>query len=410
MIRNFVLKFLNLHARRRIPANSTIIGITGSVGKTTTKDAAAKILAKRFSVLANEKSLNSEFGVPLTLLEEESGFSNPLKWLRILWRAEWRGTKKLKVKKIVLELGADAPGDISKLLEVVRPRIGVFLNVAPVHLATGQFENLEAIAQEKRKLIESLPKNGVAILNAEDDFSRETKTAARKIFFGFGKNADLRATKIQESWDGISTKIFWKNESVELKIPILGRQNLPSILAALAIGIVSGISLKKGISALSDFRLPPGRLNPLAGIHDSKIIDGSYNSNPTSLSAALETFRKLKAKRKIFVGGQMNELGKNSQKMHREVADKIKAHLVIGVFGDAKIFVEVARAKKIPAKFFETAEAAGKFLRKEVKTGDLVFLKGSQNKVRLEKTVAKILANPDDRELLCRQEKVWKNK
>lgn len=407
--RNFVLRFLNRHARRRVASNSTIIGITGSVGKTTTKDATAKVLASRFDVLANKKSLNSEFGVPLTLLEEESGFSSPLKWLGIVWRAEWRGTQRLTVEKIVLELGADKPNDIEKLLKIVHPKIGVFLNVAPVHLDRGQFESVEAIAGEKRKLIESLPKDGVAILNADDEFSRETSTNARKIFFGLSKEADLHASKVTENLDGLSARITWKNESAELKIPIIGRQNLPSILAALAVGIMSGVSLEKGISALADFRLPPGRLTLLNGIKGSKILDGSYNSNPKSLTAALDTLEHLQAKRKIFLGGKMNELGEQSAKFHHQLGERAAevADLIVAVHGDAKNFTVAARSKKKPCEFFENPEAAGEWLRDHLREGDLILAKGSQNNVRLERAIAKILSNPEDRKLLCRQEAAW---
>ncbi len=406
--RELVLKILNALARRRIPTSATIVGITGSVGKTTAKDAAAQILAARFKILANAKSLNSEFGVPLTLLGEKSGFANPLTWAGILGRAFLKSFTKISADKIVLELGVDKPNDFGKFFAVIEPQIGVFLNVAPVHLAPGQFANLTEIAREKRQLIENLPKNGIAILNVDDKFARVTKTKARKIFFGLSAKADLRASSVRESCTGLSAKITWQKETAMLKAPIIGQQNLPSLLAALAVGLASGISLKTGVAALKNFHLAPGRFNLLAGIHGAKIIDGTYNSNPQSLAAGLATFAKLKAKRKIFVGGQMNELGENSAKLHRAVAAKIKADLVIGVFGDAKFFVEAARKRKIPTKFFATAEAAGIFLRQELRAGDLVFLKGSQNKVRLEKTVAAILANTTDRKSLCRQEHAWK--
>jgi len=407
LARNFVLKILDVLARRRVSTSSTIIGITGSVGKTTAKDATAQILASQFSILANVKSLNSEFGVPLTLLEMESGFANLFSWIKILTKSFFRSFSKISAEKIVLELGVDSPDDCDKFLALVRPQIGVLLNVAPVHLALGQFEDLESIAREKRKLIENLSENEIAILNADDDFSRETKTVARKFLFGFSKNSDLRADKVRENLDGLSARVFWQNKTAELKIPIIGRQNLPSILAAIAVGLASGIDFEKCISVLSDFHLPPGRLNLLVGIHGSKILDGSYNSNPKSLQAGLETFAKLKAKRKIFVGGQMNELGEDSARLHREVAEQISADLVVGVFGDSRIFTEVATEKKIPARFFETVELATEFLRNEIRTGDLIFLKGSQNRVRLEKIVAEILANPTDRNFLCRQEKEW---
>ncbi len=383
------------------------------MGKTTAKEATSKILQNRFKTLASAKSLNSEFGVALTLLEEESGFSNPLKWLAILFRAEWRSFTKIEAKKIILELGVDAPGDFRKLLKMVKPQIGVFLNVAPVHLAHGQFRNVEEIAREKSLLIENLPKSGMAILNADDEFTRTVKTKAKKIFFGFSAKADLRATEIRESIKGISAKITWRKETIRLQIPILGRANLYSLLSAIAVGIASGVGLKKSAAALADFHLPPGRLNLFEGIRGSKIIDGSYNSNPTSLGAALETLGKLKTSgRKIVVLGQMNELGENSKKLHHELGKKAAkvADEVIGVFGDAKIFTTEAKRAKKKIKFFAKAGATGEWLKKELKKNDLVLMKGSQNNVRLERAIAKVLANPEDKKLLCRQEKAWKRR
>ena len=407
--RNIIVKFLILHARRRVHAHSTVIGITGSVGKTTAKEATAKILSTRFTTLASAKSLNSDFGVPLTLLEEEeSGFSNPLKWLGIIFRAEWRGYTKLPHEKIILELGIDAPGDIPKLLEIIEPQIGVFLNAAPVHLEN--FRNVEEIAAEKSLLIANLPAPGVAILNADDKFSRATATRAKKIFFGTTADADLRATKIRENLGGLSAEISWKNETAKFRAPVLGRQNLPSLLAAITVGVVEGISLKKSVEALKNFRLPPGRLNLLEGIQGSRIIDGSYNSNPASLTAALTTLGQLEAQRKIVVLGQMNELGRNSEKYHREAAKQAAevADVVIGVYGAAKFFVTAAQTRKKPAEFFTKAEIAAEWLKKEIKVGDLILVKGSQNNIRLEKLIAKILDDPSDRRLLCRQEKAWK--
>jgi len=407
-LRNFVLRFLISHAQRRISEKNQIIGITGSVGKTTTKEAAAKILRTCFETLASGKSMNSEFGITLTLLEEESGFSNPFKWMLILLRAKWKSFSKIEAEKIVLEFGIDQPGDLARLLEIAKPKIGVFLNAKPVHLAI--FRNIAEIAREKSLLIEQLPKNGVAILNADDEFSRGVKTVARKIFFGEAKNADLRVVEIRENTDGIRAKILWKNEKVNFEAPILGRQNLPSILAGIAVGLAVGVDLKKAVEILKNFHLPSGRLNLLAGMNDSKIIDGSYNSNPASTTAALETFRNLKTGgKKIAVLGQMNELGETSEKYHREVGVRAAeiADEVVAVFGDARFFAAAAREANKPTQFFEKAETAGEWLKTRVKKNDLILVKGSQNCVRLERVVEKILANPKDQKFLCRQEKAW---
>jgi UDP-N-acetylmuramyl pentapeptide synthase len=410
LARQLVLGLLSYLARRRLPRNAEIIGITGSVGKTTTKEAAVKILGSHYRILANQKSFNSEFGVPLTLLSEESGYSSPLAWLGILARAVGKSCTKIPAEKIVLELGVDAPGDMSKLLEIVQPQIGVFLAVAPVHLAAGQFESIEAIAAEKGKLIASLPESGTAIWNADDPLVAKVSSAARKISFGIENPADLQATAIQENLAGLSAQLTFQDKTAELKIPILGKHNLYPLLAATAIGLASGLSLQECVAALADFHLPPGRGNLLRGINGSQIIDASYNSNPASLAATLASLKSLPvAGRRIALLGQMNELGAESPKLHRELGARAAEYAdeVIGVFGDARLFVEAATVAGKLGKFFATATEAGAYLKEQLKPGDLVLAKGSQNNVRVEQAVAELLADPADKKLLPRQEKFW---
>jgi len=408
--RNFVLRILSSLARRRISNAVEIIGITGSVGKTTTKEAVAQILKTNFQTRANVKSFNSEFGVPLTILEEESGFSNPFTWIGILLRSYKKSFSKFPAEKLVLEMGTDKPGDFKKLLGIVCPQIGVFLNVKPVHLGANQFSSLEKIAHEKSLLITGLPQKGQAILNADDPLVAQTKTQARKILFGFTPSADLQASEISETLSGLQAKIQWKNKTAKLQVPILGKHNLGSLLAAIAVGLANELHLDDCVKSLANFHLPPGRLNLLEGIAGSKIIDGSYNSNPASVTAALSTLRKLKtAGRKIAILGQMNELGKNSQKWHHEVGVQAakSADEIWGVFGDAQEIVDAAKQNGKTAEFFKTVEDATKSLQNRIMAEDLILVKGSQNNVRLEKLVAKILANSNDQKFLCRQDKFW---
>ncbi|MFH1375916.1 MAG: UDP-N-acetylmuramoyl-tripeptide--D-alanyl-D-alanine ligase [Patescibacteria group bacterium] len=410
LARNLVLKLLTRFAKRRLNPQTKIIGITGSVGKTTAKEAAAKILASKFPVLASQKSFNSEFGVPLTLLGEDSGYSNPLKWLGILIRAELKSFSKLKAEKIILELGVDKPGDMRRLLQVIQPQTGVFLNVQPVHLESEQFAGLTEIAQEKGQLITNLPEDAYAILNVDDELVAKTETRARKITFGVNATADLRAINVSENIRGIGAELRFHETSVSLKVPILGRQNIYALLAAIAVGISNGIALKNCVAILADFHLPPGRLNLLNGIRGSKLIDGSYNANPASTVSALETLQRLETSgKKIALLGQMNELGADSEKYHREIGSRAAAIAdeVIGVFGNAKLISSEARRLGKPAQFFETAASAAEYLQRKLSINDFVLIKGSQNKVRLERAVTRLLANPTDRKLLCRQEAFW---
>ncbi len=411
-LRTAVLGLLNWLASWRLTPDMTIIGITGSVGKTTTKEATAKVLAMRYSIHTNQKSFNSEFGVPLTILEQESGYSSPLNWLLILLKSFGKGFTKLAAEKLILELGVDAPGDLDKLLKLVQPSIGVVTTIAPVHLAARQFHSIEEIATEKAKLVASLPATGVAILNADDPRVTTMVTPAQRLTFGITEPADLTASDIVESLNGLSTTITYKDQSEKLTVPILGQHNLYSLLAAICVGLASELPLKACITALTDFQLPPGRLNLLNGVNGSRIIDGSYNANPASIRAALITLGKLKTPgRKIVLLGQMNDLGTESGHLHHELGTTAAAVAdeVIGVAGEAWGCVTAAKAAGIPAKFFTTAEEAADYLAPSyrLQAGDLLLVKGSQNGIRLEHAIAKLLADPADLQLLCRQDEYW---
>lgn len=395
--------------------------MTGSIGKTTAKDALAKILARHFRVQVSPASFNSEFGLPLAILGEPSGFRNPLKWFWILLKGCLKSWRKLDCDFLILELGAEKRGDLAQLLTLIQPAIGITLAVAPVHLNPGQFRSLADVAAEKCLLAKSLPAQGWAILNADDFQVRNFYSKAAKIFFSqrtalssearrtVQKANLLRAEKITENLTGLSAEIVWRQERVKLNLPILGCQNLTPILAAIAGGLAIGLKLEVICRSLQDFHLPAGRGNLLAGLNGAWILDSSYNSNPVSAAAALASLARLKITgRKIVVLGQMNELGKNSVKFHQELGQQAAkvADEVLGVFGEAKLLVKSAQRK--PAYFFHEAERAANFLLPRVQKGDLILIKGSQNKVRLERLVFKLLANPKrDQRFLCRQNTNW---
>ena len=411
LIKNIILDLLASLARRRISRDATIIGITGSVGKTTAKEALVKILETKYRVLATKKSMNSEFGVPLTLLEEQSGYSSPLAWLGILARSVLKSFHLLPAEKIVLEMGVDAPGDMDVLLNIMQPDIGVMLAVAPVHLADGQFTSLVEIAAEKGKLIGSLDLNGVAIVNGDDARTAQMTTSADKLSFGMRNPANLTAHGVHESATGITAEISCHGDVAQLNCPLLGKHNLYPILAAIGVGLASDMTLQECCDAINDFQLPPGRGNLLAGLHGSYILDASYNANPASTHAGLETLARLDVSgRRIALLGQMNELGTSSEQQHRDIGQYAAqvADEVIGVYGDAQYFVEEAKAAGTAAQYFETAAEAGDYLATRLAAGDLVLAKGSQNKVRVEQAVARMLAHPEKAEhLLCRQESYW---
>lgn len=413
LFRFIIVELLAFKAHAFLKSNHVqVVGVTGSVGKTSTKEAIFKLLSSRFEVYSSKKSFNTEFGLSLAVLqEEESGFSSPMAWLRILKRVLL--DKKKVYKKIILEMGADKPGDIKKLIKIAPPIIAVVTTVRPVHLAPGQFASLEAIAKEKGQLVASLPKEGMAILNNDDDLVRVMPTIAGKLTYGVKNEAMLRGADVRAGAKDLQFKATYKGQSAEFRVPVLGEFQVYVLLPAIAVGLQLGMKLGECAVALADFSLPAGRMNPIAGINKSQIIDSSYNASPATVMTALELLDSLKATRKIAALGTMNELGEMTHSAHIEIGKKAAqvAKLLVAVGHEAPTIKQGAlnggmREEQI-FTFFDSEEA-GRFLQGQLKSGDLVLVKGSQNRVRMEKLVKLIMKEPKKAgELLCRQGEAW---
>jgi UDP-N-acetylmuramoyl-tripeptide--D-alanyl-D-alanine ligase len=416
LAKNMILGFLVFLARVRLKRlNPYIIGVTGSVGKTSTKEAIYAVLKSKFLVYRSEKSYNSEFGLPLSILGVKSGFSSPAKWLGVLFMAVWNaffGARSMRM--MIAEMGVDKPGDMNQLLKLITPQTGVLTAIKPVHLAEGQFKDLEDIFNEKKKLVETLPEKGTAIMNADDPYimTLRGKLQCRTIFYGYAEWADLRVLECGNTDDGLAFSIVYNDETAEGVIPALGDFNIYIALPAIAAGISQGIALKEAAAALTEYALPPGRMNPVKGINDSLIIDSSYNASPESVKEALNVLAGFKGRR-IAVIGNMNELGESGENKHREVgafaADKTDLFLTVGAA--ANILAEGARMRGFdPEKVrpFENALQAAEYLKQVIQPGDTILVKGSQNKVRLERLVKRIMLHPERaQELLVRQEPEW---
>lgn len=404
---------LAFKARSSLETNRVqVIAVTGSVGKTSTKEAIYKVLGSKFDVHSSKKSFNTEFGLSLAVMgEEESGFSSPVAWLKILGRVFF--LKKKVCKKIVLEMGADKPGDIKKLTKIAPPKIAVVTNVRPVHLAEGQFSSLEAIAKEKGTLFRALPKEGMAIVNNDDDYVRGMQTLAGKLTYGVLNEAMLMAENIKAGAKELKFKATFQGQTGEFAVPVIGEFQIYVLLPAIAVGLQLGMKLGECASALSDFQLPPGRMNPIAGINRSQIIDSSYNASPTTVEAALDLLTEIKASRKIVALGTMNELGEMTFEAHMNAGKKaaLMADLLVAVGPEASTIkrgaLEAGMKDEAVFTFFDSEEA-GNFLKDRLKPGDLVLVKGSQNRVRMEKLVKLIMKEPHKAgQLLCRQGAVW---
>jgi len=397
-----------------------IVAITGTVGKTSTKDAIALILATKFNVRKSEKSYNSELGVPLTIIGAKSAWNNVFEWLTVFIK----GIKVLIKEEhypqwLILEMGVGKPKDMECLVSWVFPNIVVFTALAEIPVHVEKFQGPEELIKEKAKLMTGLKKDGCLILNGDDKMTLELKkeTEAKIITYGFTEELDLMASNYNISPDGITFKVDYKGTIIPVRIPnTFGKQYVYTALAALAVGISLDLNLVETVEAVSKFKPPPGRLNLLEGIKNSFILDDTYNSSPIAALAALEVLKTLPAERKIAVLGDMLELGKFTIEEHKKAGRLIKdfnIDLLFTVGPRAKFIADEARAIGFnPENIFEfsNSEEAKIPLQEKIKQGDLILVKGSQA-MRMEKIVEEIMTHPElKEELLVRQEKEWLNK
>src|SRR3989344_1118173 len=377
-----------------------IVAITGSVGKTSAKDAAAKVLESKFRVRKSQKSYNSEFGVPLTIIGAETGWGSPLKWLEAIRLGLGAiFTKQNYPEILVLEVGADRPGDIKKIREWLKPDVAVITALAetPVHVEF--FESPEEVFEEKAELVKNLPPEASAILNFDDEevAKMRDKTSARILTFGFVEGADVKGAAYGIFFqDNAPAGIEFEAESLHVKIPnALGEHQALAALAAIAVGKVFDIKSEDAARALSLYSSPPGRLKLIKGIKETLILDDTYNSSPKAAQAELE---------------------KHTITAHREIGEMAagkKIDLLITVGVRAKFFAEGATKtgfnKKQILSFGDSPEAARE-LEKITEQGDLILIKGSQG-MRMEKIVEALMSEPERAgELLCRQDEAWKER
>ena len=343
-----------------------VIGVTGSAGKTTTKECIAQVLGSKFEVLKTEGNLNNQFGVPLQLLRLEP-----------------------EHEYAVIEMGMNHAGELRALAKIAEPDWGVVSNVAPVHLEHFP-DGIEGIARAKYELIEALPVDGVAILNGDDarvaTFGREME--GRVVLYGTVGRTDVRAVEIEEAGlDGVRFVVEAGGVRQEIHLRLMGRHNVLNALAAVAVGLKSGIDLKDCCAAL-ELMWPTEKRGDVIDWRGASLINDCYNSNPRALESMVEALRKTKASRRIVIAGEMLELGPDGAALHRACGESMEGiDVVVGVRGLAASLVDGARAKGVAAEFVETPEAAGEWLAGNVREGDVVLLKASRG-VRLEKALA----------------------
>lgn len=407
-----------------------VIGITGSVGKTSSKEAIAYVLESRFSVRRTLKNYNNEIGLPLTIIGvDKTPGRSILGWLGVIWKA-----KKLLLARdknypevLVLEMGADKPGDIEYLTEIAPCKVGVLTFISHAH--TEFFKTIKKIAQEKRVIISHLKQDDFAVMNFDNDMVMQniSATKAEVITYGFKEGADLRATDVnlikdaQTGWpSGLNFKVLFKGNVVPVFLPgVISKSSISAALAGLAVGTIFGVNLIEGSQALSKLQRLPGRMRLVDGIKHTLIVDDSYSSSPEAAKTALEASAQIEVKpeaRRYAVLGDMLELGTETENAHRELGFKV-AELGIDFLitvGEAAKYIALSAKEagmdenKITS--FASGGEAGRFLQEKIKEGDLILVKGSQA-IRLERVVKEIMAEQlQAANLLCRQEQSWLEK
>lgn len=405
-----------------------IIGITGSVGKTSTKEAIALVLKKDFFLHFSPKNYNNDLGLPLTIIGSWAQGKNIFGWLFVFLKAILKIILPFKFPRtLVLEMAADRPGDIKYLTKLAPCQIGVLTAIAPVHLE--KFKNIENIIKEKQIIVTHLLPTGWAVLNGDQENILElrNKISAKIITFGFKEGNDVKALEpffVQEvnkdgdlKINGLRFKLSCRGNIIPVFLSkIIARHQIYSVLAAISVALSMELNLLETIDSLKTFEPPAGRMRIIKGIRESLIIDDSYNSSPEAVVLALETLAEiynLFGRKKIIVLGDMLELGLSAEGAHYQIGQKIaeeKLHSLIVVGQLAKKIAEGAIKNGFAEEEvfkFENAISAGKFLKEKINYGDIILVKGSQGS-RMEKTIKEIMAEPDRaKELLVRQGKEW---
>ncbi len=344
-----------------------VIGITGSVGKSTTKEMIAEVLSQRYRTLKSPGNLNNEIGLPLSILKLSSGY-----------------------QRAVLEMGFYVPGEIALLCDIALPQVGVVTNIGTVHAERAGSQ--EIIARGKSELVQSLPEDGVAILNFDDPWVRkmEEKTRAQVFFYGLSSESDLWADNVEgQGLEGIRFRLHYKRETLHVRVPLIGRHSVHTALRATAVGLVEGLTWQEIFDGLNQGHTQL-RLVAVRSKTGALILDDTYNASPESMLAALNLLDELDG-RKIAVLGDMLELGQYEHQGHEMVGLRAAqvADMLLTLGTRAHIIAEAARRsgmRKSSILEFDELEPIVDWLNENLAVNDSVLIKGSHG-LRMDRIV-----------------------
>jgi UDP-N-acetylmuramoyl-tripeptide--D-alanyl-D-alanine ligase len=365
------LQALGASARERWGGD--VVAVTGSAGKTTTKDVIAEMLAVGVQTTKSEGNLNNHIGLPLSLLRLDEG-----------------------ARVAVLEIGMNHAGEIRELAGIAKPQVGVVTNVGAAHIEF--FDSIEGIAAAKRELIEALPFNGTAVLNADDPRVAGFASAhkGRTVLYGQSPEAQVRAEDVGYSLDGVHFRVG----STEFKSTLTGRHNVQNLLAGIAVAGLYGIPPQRLQKTVQ--KILPGRMRGERFYHRGVLVyNDCYNSNPDAARAMLDVLQDTPAQRRIAVLGEMLELGRWAEPLHRDVgtyAAECGINVLVGLRGAACYMLDAATRAGLRADaafFFEDPAEAGRLVRKLARPGDAILFKGSRG-VHVERALEQFVASPID--------------
>lgn len=389
-----------------------VVGVTGSVGKTSTKEAIYAVMKKAFpnEVRANAGNLNAEIGLPLTILGYTE-LPKKLHWPIFLLKARSKTKIEKYPKYLILEMGVEHEGDIDYFSTIVKPNIGVITATTPAHVAN--FSSVEKMQEEKIKMAKILKDGGKLVYNMDDEILSKNDFGEASSYSIINPKADFFASDIRVSLRGNKYTLNYRGEKIEINTKFLGRQLIYSDLAATAVGKIINVNNSEIKSALESRESIPGRMNVLDGRNDITIIDDTYNSNPASACAAIDTLSEIEhLGRKVLILGNMNELGVLEQESHKKVGQWAKGKCDFAIFiGKNAETMSKAYNDAKNSRIFENrndfiAESDRLLLK-----GDLVLIKASQNKNYFEEIVKVLMKHPSQSDkVLVRQGSEWQSK
>jgi len=424
MLKHTLEKLLGIVARAVVKKyRPKIVAITGSVGKTTTRAACVAVLSTSFRVRGSMKNYNNEIGVPITIIGFDAPGHSLFKWLGVFLK----GVLLLLVNDplypqvLVLEMGADHPGDLAYLLSIAPPDVGVVTAVSAAH--TEFFDSVEGVLTEKKIVVTTLAEHQFAIINGDDQHlnSITNEVRARLTTFGYSGDKQIHVQKVSVAYDevgnpeGMHVDVGVDAREIGIKIPhTLGRPVVYAVLAGISVGRAMGLELDEIQNGLLAFEPPMGRMRILDGIKRTVLIDDTYNASPRAAVEAVEALVGLEVRgRRIAVLGDMLELGALTEESHRELGRHVartNISLLITVGPAARFIADEALVSGMSEEHvfsFDSSEQAGSFLQERMHEGDVVLVKGSQG-VRCERVVKEVMAEPLEAEkLIVRQSKEW---